>query len=137
MRIQFSSVTGGTGIVATTDYFVRDVTANTFKLAASRGGAAIDLTASNITASTFKNEVYPVIVLGKASIAFGDVSTLSYHGYSGDGPGNELGQLSASGFKGILGGKVLSFAETADGAGANSTARDRIYTFTVMSGQSA
>lgn len=40
-------LTGGslpTGLVAATTYFVRDVSANTFKLAATSGGAAIDIT---------------------------------------------------------------------------------------------
>lgn len=43
--VVFTSGTGFTGIVAGTRYFVRDATANTFKLAATRGGAAIDITA--------------------------------------------------------------------------------------------
>lgn len=37
-----------TGIAAGTDYFVRDATANTFKLALTSGGAAIDLTANGM-----------------------------------------------------------------------------------------
>jgi hypothetical protein len=42
--ISFSSVTHLSGVVVDTDYFMRDVTANTFKLAATLGGAAINLT---------------------------------------------------------------------------------------------
>lgn len=40
----FSTTTLPAGLSADTDYFVRDVTADTFKLAASAGGAAINLT---------------------------------------------------------------------------------------------
>lgn len=42
--IAFSSITGGAPIVAGTTYYARDVTANTFKIAATAGGVAIDIT---------------------------------------------------------------------------------------------
>jgi hypothetical protein len=77
---------------------------------------------------------YPVIFLGKDSIGFGDVSTITYHAWSAAGPGNELQQLAGVGFKGILGGKVLAFAETADGAGTNGAAIDRVYIASVLTG---
>lgn len=43
-RVTFVSGTGFTGITAGTKYFVRDATATTFKLAATSGGAAINIT---------------------------------------------------------------------------------------------
>lgn len=42
--VAFSSLSGGAPLVNGTTYFVRDSTANTFKVAATLGGAAIDLT---------------------------------------------------------------------------------------------
>jgi hypothetical protein len=50
-EIRFSSVTGGAPLAANTKYYVRDATTNTFKLASTRGGSAIDITA-DLTAST-------------------------------------------------------------------------------------
>ncbi len=43
-QVVLSGLTGSAGVVAGTYYFVRDVTTNTFKLAATLGGAAIDIT---------------------------------------------------------------------------------------------
>jgi hypothetical protein len=44
-RIQFTTLTGGTGLALATDYFVRAVpTANTFSVALIRGGAVVDIT---------------------------------------------------------------------------------------------
>lgn len=43
-QVRLSGLTGATGVVASTIYYVRDVAANTFKLAATAGGAAIDIT---------------------------------------------------------------------------------------------
>lgn len=133
-RIQFSSITGGTGFATATDYFLVSTTTNTFKLAATKGGAAIDLTASDITASTFKSEQYPVYFLGANSIAFGDVSTMDYFHTGGADSGNPLAQYKTWGFKGILGGKVISMAETVTG-GTNDAATDRVMTITVASGE--
>jgi hypothetical protein len=43
-QVVLSGLTGSGGVVAGTYYYVRDVTTNTFKLAATSGGAAIDIT---------------------------------------------------------------------------------------------
>jgi N4-gp56 family major capsid protein len=138
VRIQFQTITGGgSNIVINTDYYVKNAQSGTFEIAATRGGASIVQNTANMTATTFKNEVFPVYVVGANSLTAGDISTLSFHGYSGDAPGNELGQLSAVGFKSVFGVKLLSFAETADGAGNNTAAVDRVYSFSVMSGQTA
>lgn len=42
--VRFSVITTTTGIVIDTDYYVRDASTNTFKLAATEGGAALALT---------------------------------------------------------------------------------------------
>lgn len=49
--IVFPTLTGGTGLTAGTKYFVRDATENSFKVAATLGGAAINVTA-DATAGT-------------------------------------------------------------------------------------
>jgi hypothetical protein len=44
-QIKFPTLTGGAGLTAATvTYFVRDATDNTFKVALTRGGAAVDIT---------------------------------------------------------------------------------------------
>lgn len=43
-KVYITAMTGGTGLSTFTEYFVRDKTATTFKLAATSGGAAIDVT---------------------------------------------------------------------------------------------
>lgn len=133
VRIQFSSITGGTGFSTATDYFVRDVTTNTFKLAATKGGVAIDLTASDITASTFKSEQYPVYILGKGSMLAGDLSTFEYFVTNAPDSANPLNQFISVGAKGIFGAKVANFAETTSG-GTNGATVPRILTLSVMSG---
>lgn len=90
------------------------------------------LTSSRVKADA--SGLYPVMFLGKDSVAFGDVSTISYHSFSNDGPGNELGQLFGVGFKGILGGAVVAMSETTDGDGSTAAAVDRMYTIAVATG---
>lgn len=48
-EVYFTSLTGGAGLALYTNYFVRDVTTDTFKLALTPGGTAIDFT-TDITA---------------------------------------------------------------------------------------
>jgi hypothetical protein len=54
-RVVFTALTGGTGLVVGTPYFViaTGLTANDFKVSATQGGAEIDFT-TNITAGTFE-----------------------------------------------------------------------------------
>ena len=49
--VRFTALTGGTGLNTTTNYFVRDVSGDTFKLETSISGGAINFT-TNITAGT-------------------------------------------------------------------------------------
>lgn len=70
-RVRFTLLTGGAGLSTGTDYYVRDVTADTFKLAATSGGIALDFT-TDITAAT----LLPQIVAVLASEAAPDDGTL-------------------------------------------------------------
>jgi hypothetical protein len=44
-KVVFTALTGGTGLTTTVEYFVRDAATDTFKVAASLGGAAINVSA--------------------------------------------------------------------------------------------
>lgn len=79
---------------------------------------------------------YPIYVMGANAMACGDLATMEFIHWSAPGPGNELAQLMGVGFKGVLGAKVLAFAEGADGAGNNDTAQKRALSFTVTNGVS-
>jgi len=61
-------LTGGTGLTADTTYYARDITANTFKVAATAGGAAIDFT-TDVTAGT-------VTGMGTADITLDGIAAL-------------------------------------------------------------
>jgi hypothetical protein len=50
-KVIFTALTGGAGLVVGTTYFVRDATIDTFKVAATQGGAAINVT-SDASAAT-------------------------------------------------------------------------------------
>jgi hypothetical protein len=50
--VRFPTLTGGSGLTAaTTNYFVRDISGNTFKVSTTSGGSAVNFT-TNITAGT-------------------------------------------------------------------------------------
>lgn len=73
-EISFSSTTGGlpTGLALATPYYVRDSDRNSFKLAGSVGGAAIDLTTAgtgvHTIAGTDSGGTYGLTVLGTAEL---------------------------------------------------------------------
>jgi hypothetical protein len=52
-KVELTAKTGGTGLLTATGYFVRDATADTFKLAATPQGAEIDIT-TDMTAGTIR-----------------------------------------------------------------------------------
>lgn len=52
-QIEFTALTGGTGLSTNTAYYVRDATANTFKVSATPGGAAVNVTV-DATAGTVR-----------------------------------------------------------------------------------
>lgn len=60
-KVQFTALTGGAGLTTGTNYFVRDRTTNTFKLALTAGGGAIDFT-TDITAGTISERSDPIFV---------------------------------------------------------------------------
>jgi len=49
-RVQFASITGGSGLSPSTVYFIRDVTPTSFKVSSAFGGAAINFTTDITTA---------------------------------------------------------------------------------------
>jgi hypothetical protein len=53
--VRFLTLTGGSNLSASTSYFVRDVTTNSFKLAATAGGTALNL-GSDISAATIAGD---------------------------------------------------------------------------------
>lgn len=57
--VYFPSLTGGTGLSTFTPYYVRDRTTNTFKVAATSGGAAVNITVA-YSALTWAKRVYDV-----------------------------------------------------------------------------
>jgi len=50
-EVFFKALTGGAGLTADVTYYARDITATTFKVAATRGGPALDIT-TDLTAGT-------------------------------------------------------------------------------------
>lgn len=61
-----------TGLSAATNYWVRDRTANTFKLAATRGGSAIDITgAGSGTHAVSMTPVYPLALVATDAFVVG------------------------------------------------------------------
>lgn len=57
-RVSFSAATIPTGLVAGQVYFVRDQTANTFKVSATSGGTAINITANGTTVVVWLTRTY-------------------------------------------------------------------------------
>lgn len=49
--VRFTSLTGGSGLATTTNYFVRDISGDTFKVSTTSGGSAVNFT-TDITAGT-------------------------------------------------------------------------------------
>lgn len=78
-EVIFRSLTGGAGLTVGTTYFVRDVTTNTFKVAATLGGAAINVTtdasAGVVTRMAAVDVDLPgVVAMPRPDVITGDVS---------------------------------------------------------------
>lgn len=56
-RIRIIAIAGGAGLAAGTSYFVVNSTTNTFKLSATAGGAAIDITSDTTQFQAMKQSV--------------------------------------------------------------------------------
>ncbi len=133
-RVRFTALTGGAGLAINTSYYViaANLAAQTFQVWATPGGAAVNFT-TDITAGTVVSYNDPVFFLGQGSMFFGDVRTITLEIAHGPTTENPLAQFATFGFKGILGGKVASFAEQTDGAAVTDPDVERVYTITVQS----
>lgn len=69
VKVEFPTLTGGGGLTTTADYYVIDAATNTFKVSATRGGAAIDIT-TDATAGTAR-----AVGGGTVSRAVGEVAS--------------------------------------------------------------
>ncbi len=121
-QVRVVTITGGAGLAAATNYFVVSPTSTTFKLAATLNGAAIDITTdSSAIALAYVNDVFKSILIGKGSIALSDPGSVENIFQPGGGPADPLRQTVATvGFKGFIGGALVSLANFSDGAGALS-----------------
>ncbi len=112
--------TGGTGFTdGSTYYVVGPVTANTFRLANTKGGAAKTGTTNfgaDITDMTakYKNAANVTSIFGPGSYAFGDWGAIQTYFTPPGGPGDELHQRASVGWKGFFGAVIL-------GEGTNAT----------------
>lgn len=93
--VYFKKLVGGAGLAAGTKYFARDVSGNTFKVALTSGGTAIDFT-TNITSESS-------LLASVTGVASTDVITSKAHG---------LANTNEVYFKGLTGGTGLSNAIT-------------------------
>jgi hypothetical protein len=110
MRIRFSALTGGSGLSTATNYYVigSNLTSTTFMLSATLNGSTIDHT-TNITAATW-SQVYDVNsthIFGPNSYVFGDWGSIEAYYTAPGGPGDELHQRSAIGWKGFFGAVIV------------------------------
>lgn len=71
--VYFTAIAGGAGLAVNTMYYVINVAANTYKLSATQGGAAIDIT-TDITSGTIKSGVN-VYLVAKSTFSAGSVAT--------------------------------------------------------------
>jgi hypothetical protein len=67
-EIVFDNLVGGAPLVNGTHYFARDITANTFKIAATSGGAAIDITTDATAGKVSKVTTGDVALDGPAAV---------------------------------------------------------------------
>lgn len=89
----FVANTGGalpTGLSANTPYYVRDATTNTFKLATSFGGSAIDITGAGTGTHTFHTQFRVPDLRGSVFLGAGTrVRTMTFDGASSVDPSND------------------------------------------------
>lgn len=129
-HVRFTALTGGSGLATGTNYWVRDTSGSTFKLAATSGGSAINFT-TDISAATIVRSGAPTIAVSTNTAETNSALRLQpkgtgafYFGAEADGAttgGNPRGarsvdlQLSRAAAANVVSG-VDSFA-----AGANNT----------------
>lgn len=120
-RIQFATLTGGAGLVVGTDHFIVDanLTADTFQVSATRGGAAVNFT-TDVTAGTFQSELKRLQVLGMNSLGYGDLSSLEILSASFAATESDpLAQRASVGWKARIGAALAHFDER-DNGGADT-----------------
>jgi N4-gp56 family major capsid protein len=117
-RINFVTLTGGTGLTAGVDYFVHSVPdANTLKISATKGGAAIDVTA-DATAGTFKYAYKRIQIVGAESAVFGDAGSIQILVAAGPSYSDPLAQNYSVGWK-MRGAAALAKFNEADNPGTD------------------
>jgi hypothetical protein len=122
-QVRVVTITGGAGLAAATNYFVvAPVGATTFKVSATKGGAAIDITSDSSAISlAYVDDVYRSVLVGKNSIAMADPGSLQHYVEQGGGVGDPLHQTFATvGFRGFYGAGLVSIANFSDGVGTLS-----------------
>lgn len=115
-RIKVKSLTGGTGLVDETIYFVKTVpSSTTFTVSATLGGATVDVTV-DATALTFVSidNILNAVIFGPDAYAFGDWGSIQTYFTAPGGTTDPLHQLNQIGWKGMFGAVIM-------GEGANAT----------------
>jgi len=114
-RMRFLTLASNTGIVVATTYYVRDVLANSFKVSATLGGAAVDVTGTDGAATAVQvYDVNSTYICGPGSYAFGDWTGIQTFFTQPGGPSDELHQRASVGWKGFFGAVII-------GQGTNAT----------------
>lgn len=115
-RIKVKSLTGGTGLVDETTYYVISVpSTTTFKVSATENGSSVDITV-DATALTYAtvNDILNCVIFGPEAYAFGDWGSIQTYFTAPGGTTDPLHQLSQIGWKGMFGAVIM-------GEGANAT----------------
>lgn len=84
--LRFTALTGGTGLGLGVQYYARDVTTDTFRVALTDGGTPIDITA-DLTAGTFARAQHAIFLEGTVPSALTEhrCNRLTISGFTGDG----------------------------------------------------
>ena len=107
--VSFPTITGGSGLQTYFRYFVRDVTASTFKVSTTIGGGAIDFT-TNITAGTVQSSASLVLLQG-SRYGFESIQTAIPDGTAVGGNARGFGSVDLSMYR-------ASAADVASGVGS-------------------
>lgn len=122
-KVRVVTITGGAGLAAATNYFVvAPVTSTSFKVSATKNGAAIDITSDSSAISlTYVDDVYRTVLVGRQSIAMADPTSLNHYVEMGGGVTDPLHQTYATvGFRGFYGAGLVNLSNFSDGAGTLS-----------------
>lgn len=113
-RVRFLTLATNTGIVVAVNYYVILATANSFKVALTPNGAAVDVTGADGAATAVQvYDVNSTHIFGPNSYAFGDWYGIKSYFTAPGGPSDELSQRASIGWKGFFGAVII-------GQGANA-----------------